>query len=148
MGDYFFGTSSSRGLQNPPVGCRLEAGLLKSPLFYHPPPTPPVHRATVFKGPVTSELVIWHAAAAGHWSLIGLHCSGGFSSHWIQALSFNLDPTNLRVFQELILRPDGHGKQRQTKTSDLCEAMCLQDPQMNTCNKHKCHIPIRFSTSF
>ena len=65
--------------------------------FLPPPPSPPIQRATVFKGPVTSELVIWHTAVAGRWGLIGLHCSGGFSSNWIQALSFNLDPTNLQL---------------------------------------------------
>lgn len=71
----------------------MEAELLKSPLLPSPL-TPPVNKATVFKGPVTSELAIWHTAVAGHWGLIGLHCSGGFSSHLIQAPFLNLDPTN------------------------------------------------------
>ncbi len=74
----------------------MEAGLLKSPLLPSQL-TPPVNKITVFKGPVTSELAIWHRVVAGHWSLIGLHCFGGFSSHWIQAPSFNPDPTN-RLF--------------------------------------------------
>lgn len=54
------------------AGWRLD---FSSGPFYHPHWLPPVHKATVFKGPVTSELVIWHTAVAGHWGLIGMHCS-------------------------------------------------------------------------
>lgn len=77
---------------NPLVGCWLEAELLKSPLL-PPPPTPPVHTTTVFKGPETSELVIWPTAVAGHWGLIGLHCSGGFSGPLPSILFWPKDST-------------------------------------------------------